>query len=88
MYEVIFSNKAEHKLKKLETHLQKRIISTLERARIRPEIHFKKLVGEEAYSLRVGHYRIISDIKRKKTNHSCAKDWAQKEGLQEVIQNE
>ena len=66
MYQVIISDKAERQLKKLEKGLQKRIISALERARIRPEAHFKKLVGEEAYSLRVGHYRVIADIERKK----------------------
>ena len=66
MYEVIFSNKADRQLKKLERSLQKRIISALERARIRPEAHFKKLVGENAYSLRVGNYRIIADIEREK----------------------
>jgi len=62
MYEVVLSNKAERQLKKLEKCLQERIISALERARIRPEAHFKKLVGEEAYSLRVGRYRVIADI--------------------------
>ena len=66
MYQVIISCKAERQLKKLEKDLQKRIIAALERARIRPEAHFKKLVGEEAYSLRAGHYRIIADIERKK----------------------
>ncbi len=66
MHQVVISNKAEWQLKKLERSLQERIISALERARIRPEAHFKKLVGEDAYSLRVGHYRIIADIERKK----------------------
>ena len=66
MYEVVFSNKAERQLKKLETEMQTRIISCLERARIRPEAHFKKLVEEDAYSLRIGHYRVIADIERKK----------------------
>ena len=66
MYEVVFSNKAERQLKKLEREMQNRIISCLERVRIRPEAHFKKLVGEKAYSLRVGQYRIIADIERKK----------------------
>ncbi|MBN2067695.1 MAG: type II toxin-antitoxin system RelE/ParE family toxin [Candidatus Diapherotrites archaeon] len=66
MYEVIFSNKAEMQLKRLEKPVQGRIISALERARIRPEDHFKKLVGEDAFSLRVGHYRVIADIERKK----------------------
>jgi mRNA interferase RelE/StbE len=66
MYEVVISDKAERQLKKLEKGLQERIISSLERARIRPEAHFKKLVGEEAYSLRVGHYRVIADIIKNK----------------------
>jgi len=66
MYEILFSNKAERQLKKLERRMQQRIISALERARIRPDNHFKKLVGENAYSLRVGHYREIADIIKKK----------------------
>ena len=66
MYEVVFSNKAERQLKKFEKEMQGRIVSCLERARIRPGAHFKKLVGEDAYSLRVGHYRIIADIEREK----------------------
>lgn len=64
MYEVVFSNKAERQLKKLEREIQSRIVSCLERARIRPEAHFKKLVGEKAYSLRAGYYRIIADIEK------------------------
>ena len=66
MYGVVFSNKAERQLKKLEKEMHARIISCLERARIRPEAHFKKLVEEDAYSLRVGCYRVIADIERKK----------------------
>ena len=66
MYEVLFSNNAERQLKKLEKTIQERIIASLERARIRPEKHFKRLVGEKAYSLRIGYYRAIADIERKK----------------------
>lgn len=66
MYRVVISSKAERQLKKLERDLQERIISALERARIRPEAHFKKLVGEEAYSLRTGDYRVIADIIKSK----------------------
>jgi mRNA interferase RelE/StbE len=62
MYEILFTNKAERQLKKLERDLQKRIIAVLERVRIRPEDHFQKLVGSRAYKLRVGDYRIIADI--------------------------
>lgn len=66
MYDVLFTNNAERQLKKLEKKIQERIISVLERARIRPEAHFQKLVGEDVYRLRVGDYRIIADINKGK----------------------
>ncbi len=66
MYEVQFAEKAQKQLQKLEKNVQERIISVLERARIRPEAHFTKLVGESAYRLRIGDYRVIADIDRGK----------------------
>ncbi|MBI2530207.1 MAG: type II toxin-antitoxin system RelE/ParE family toxin [Candidatus Diapherotrites archaeon] len=66
MYDVLFTEKAERQLRKLEKHVRERIISALERARIRPEAHFQKLVGDKAYKLRAGDYRIIADILRDK----------------------
>ena len=66
MYEIEFTRKAENQLCKLEQTVQKRIIAVLERSRIRPEAHFKKLVGDEGYRLKVGDYRVIADISRKK----------------------
>ncbi len=62
MYEIIFSDNALKQLKKLEKPLQKRIIAVLERIRMRPEQFVKKLVGETAYKVRVGDYRLIVDI--------------------------
>lgn len=62
MYEVIFSDKARKQLKKLEKHIQKRIISALGRMRIRPEAYVTKLVDDPGYKLRVGNYRVIMDI--------------------------
>ena len=62
MYEIIFSNKAKKQLFKLEKNIQKRIITVLERIRIRPESYITKLVGDPGYKLRVGDYRIIMDI--------------------------
>ena len=61
-YGVIFSDCALKQLKKLEKDIQKRIISTLERIKIRPEVHVTRLVGEPGYRLRVGDYRVILDI--------------------------
>lgn len=66
MYDLIFSETATHQLHKLERVLQERIISALERIRIRPEAYLKKLVGYSAYRLRVGDYRIIIDLDQNK----------------------
>lgn len=62
MYEILFSESALKQLKKLEKNLQERIVSALERARVRPESFVKKLVGDPGYRLRVGDYRVIVDI--------------------------
>ena len=61
-YEIIFSDAALKQLKKLEKSTQQRIISTLERIRIRPQSYVTKLVGDSVYRLRVGDYRVILDI--------------------------
>ena len=47
MYEINYSNSAVKFLKKLSKGKQKHILSVLERARIRPEAHFERLVGEK-----------------------------------------
>ncbi|HLC79863.1 MAG TPA: type II toxin-antitoxin system RelE/ParE family toxin [archaeon] len=62
MYEILFAQKALKQLQTLEKNVQRRVIAVLERARIRPQDHFEKLVGEKAYKIRVGDYRIIADI--------------------------
>ncbi len=61
-YEIIFSDKALKQLKKLDRNTQERIISSLERIRIRPENYVSKLVGDPGYKIRVGDYRIILDL--------------------------
>jgi len=61
-YEIIVSDFAEKQLSKLSEDVQKRIISTLKRCRIRPYPHVKKLVDSKYYRLRVGGYRVILDI--------------------------
>ena len=65
MYNVFFSKTAEKQLYKLEREVQVRIISALERIRIRPYPHVKKLVGIPYFRLRVGDYRVILDIRDK-----------------------
>lgn len=65
-YEILFTDTSHKQFKKLEREIQKRIIHALERIRIRPEKHVKKLVGDPGYRLRVGDYRVILDIKKDK----------------------
>ncbi|MBR9707064.1 MAG: type II toxin-antitoxin system RelE/ParE family toxin [Candidatus Diapherotrites archaeon] len=66
MYKLIFTSKAKKQLTALDKELQKRMLAALVRVRIRPEKHIKKLVETSYYSLRVGEYRVIIDLKRKK----------------------
>lgn len=66
MYEVIFSKIAKKQLKNLEKKTQIRILKNLKRIRIRPHSFIKKLIGSQWFSLRVGEWRIILDIKKDK----------------------
>ena len=63
-YEITFTDTSRKQFRKLEKGVQERIIKALERIRIRPESHVKKLVGDQGYRLRVGDYRIILDIEK------------------------
>lgn len=66
MYSLIYSKKFQKQIKKLDKSLQKRIIQNLERCRIRPHNHIKRIVGTASFRLRTGDYRIILDIKNDK----------------------
>ena len=61
-YEITFTDTSRKQFRKLEKDVQERIITALERIRIRPESFVKKLVGDPGYRLRVGDYRVILDI--------------------------
>jgi mRNA interferase RelE/StbE len=63
MYQLIYSDDADKQLYKLDKQIRQRIISTLERSRIRPYSHVKKLVASPYFRLRVGEYRVILNIK-------------------------
>lgn len=65
MYNIVFSDSALKQLNGLEKSVQKRIVSALERVRIRPEVFVRKLVGIEGYKLRAGDHRIILDIEQR-----------------------
>lgn len=66
MYEIIFSEKAKKQFLKLEKDIQRRIISSLDRIKFRPETYVTKLMGDIAYRLRIGDYRVIMDIDKGK----------------------
>ena len=63
-YEITFTDSSRRQFIKLEKDVQERIITALERIRIRPESYVKKLVGDSGYRLRVGDYRVILDIQK------------------------
>jgi mRNA interferase RelE/StbE len=65
MYEVIFSETAIRQFKKLDRSIQKRIIACLNRMKVRPETHVRKLIGDPGYRLLIGDYRLILDIDKK-----------------------
>ena len=62
-YELIYSDEARKQLKKLNKDAQIRVISSLERIRLRPYSYVKRLVGVPYFSLRVGKYRVILNLK-------------------------
>ena len=66
MYSIEFSVTAEKQLYKLNTDIQGRVISTLERIRRTPYSHVRRLVGMPYFRLRVGDYRVILDIREDK----------------------
>lgn len=66
MYKLIYSDDALKQLEKLNKIMQKRIINSLERIRIRPYPFVKKLVGCPFFRLRVGDYRVLLDIQESK----------------------
>jgi len=67
MYELIYSPTALKQLEGLEGNIKERIITALERLRIRPEsCDIKKLIGMQGYRFRVGDYRIIFDMEKGK----------------------
>lgn len=62
MYSITFSDLATKNLNKLNKDTQKRILATIERCRIRPYAHVKRIIGAPYFRLRVGDYRVIMKI--------------------------
>ncbi len=64
MYTLVYTDEFFKQIKKLSKDAQRRIMLTLERIRVRPYPHVKKLVGNPYFRLRVRDYRVILDIKK------------------------
>lgn len=64
-YKVIFSQNAKGNLDLLDIKNRTRIIKKLDYIKEHPLDYVKHLVGIPLYSLRVGDYRVIMDIKTK-----------------------
>jgi len=62
MFDIFFTDESKKFLKKLPQQDAKRIVSTLERCRVRPHSRVKKIVSSPYFRLRVGDYRVILDI--------------------------
>lgn len=61
-YKIIFDKETIAFLNKLPKNLAKRIFNKISETKTNPHHFFKKLKGRTDYRLRVGDYRIITDI--------------------------
>ena len=64
-FNVIWSEQSKFVLKTLDKSVSTRIIAKVESIKENPLDYVKRLVGVSIYSLRVGDYRVIMDIKNK-----------------------
>ncbi|MEM2990305.1 MAG: type II toxin-antitoxin system RelE/ParE family toxin [Halobacteria archaeon] len=65
-YEVRWTETSLKQLEKLDKKIAKRIIDKVESISKDPFLFVKKLKGFDLYRLRVGDYRVIMSIERKK----------------------
>jgi mRNA-degrading endonuclease RelE of RelBE toxin-antitoxin system len=75
MYEILFHKNAQKQLEKLTKDMQSRVLSVLDRIKITPHSHVKRLVGTPYFKVRIEDYRAILDIQKifmiKKHNILC-----------------
>jgi mRNA interferase RelE/StbE len=65
-YEIVWTKTSLNSLKKIEKNIAKRIINKIKMIRNNPFIFIKKLKNLPFYSLRIGEYRAILLIEKKK----------------------
>lgn len=64
VYEIRWTVIASKQFEKLDKIIQKRIIDKLDSAKENPFLHVTRLVGFDAYKIRVGDYRVIASIEK------------------------
>lgn len=64
-YQVIWSQRSKKDLEAFDNKVRSRIIAKVESIKEQPFNYVSRLVGVPLYSLRVGDYRVIMDIKSK-----------------------
>jgi len=65
MYEIILSKSAKNQLIRLDKSSQEKIIYSLERIRIKPEKHIRKVIGDSSYKLKTEKNKIYLDVNKK-----------------------
>jgi len=65
VYDVQWTITAERQFSKLDKSTKKRIIDKIDNIQDNPFLYVTRLVGFDAYKLRVGNYRIILGIEKK-----------------------
>jgi mRNA interferase RelE/StbE len=66
VYEIEFVKGVLEDMDSLEKETRERVFAVLERIRIDPFRHAKKLSGSDAFRIRVGDFRIVFTIELKK----------------------
>jgi len=63
-FEIVWSDSARRRLKKLDRTVARRVFEAVGELREDPLRHLQKIVNSPYYRLRVGDYRVIVDIQR------------------------
>ena len=67
MWEVDWSKKSFRQLKKIDKPIAQRIVDRIDDSKDDPYAMMKRLANSPYYRLRVGNYRIITDLRRDST---------------------
>lgn len=65
-YSISWTENSRNALERLPILVQRAIVKKVDEAATNPAHYFTKLVGRDEYKLRVGDYRILTDIQQGK----------------------